>query len=175
MSERKSYNMIDPKRVHRYLQVLAVLGYLCRLHGRNYCFPSQEKIIKLLKEKYGVSYCRRHLNRILNAFEYGGYFKRIRRMQKGKDGGLVRNSTLYLLTSKAFKVLGKMGLFLKNFILEGIRTIKEEVKNIAHGNAGKGEKDEGKEMTFREWIEMRKKRGLPIPNIELLRSFGIKA
>jgi len=129
--ERKEIKLeIRKDRWHRYLQVLAVLAYLAKQNGKNYCYPSQEKILQLLEQKYGVKYSRSHLNRILNLLEYLKFFKRVRRHRRGAGGGIVFNSTLYLLTSKAFKIIGKFAFYLKDFVLSSKEKVKAAVENV---------------------------------------------
>jgi len=122
--------MLKRRRWHRYIQVLYVLGWLAKQNGKNYCYPSQDKILWLLYEKYNISYSRRHLNRILKLLEDAGFIKRKRRHKKGKNGGIEFNSTLYLLTSKAFKLLGRSGVFLKPFLLP----LSEKLKDATEKN-----------------------------------------
>ena len=117
--------MLKSKRWHRYVQVLYILGWLAKQNGKNYCYPSQDKICELLEKKYNIKYSRRHLNRILDLLQENGFFKRIRRHKKGKNGGIQFNSTLYLLTSKCFRLLGKMGFFLKSFVQKITKTLQE--------------------------------------------------
>lgn len=127
--------MLRKSRWHRYIQVLYVLGWLAKQNGKNYCYPSQDKICELLQKRYNIKYSRRHLNRILNLLEENGFFKRMRRHKKGNNGGIQFNSTLYLLTSKCFKILGKTGFFLKSFVQKMTKKLKEATE------AGKKEFD----------------------------------
>jgi len=127
-------DMVKTQNLMKYLPILCVLGILAKIHGKNYCYPSQEKIIQLAKEKYDFEISRRHLNRVLNAFEEAGYYKRIRRLRRSPEGGMIKNTTLYVLSSKAMKLLGKMGIFLKRFILktvEKVKEVKREIKQAA--------------------------------------------
>ena len=85
-----------------------VIGYLSKQNGKNYCYPSQEKILKLLEKFYGVLIKRRQLNYVLAYLEKENFIERKRRLKKSKDGKLVFNTTLYWLKEKAWKGLAKI-------------------------------------------------------------------
>lgn len=98
-----------------------VIGYLSRSSGKNYCFPSQEKILKLLERFYGVCIKRRQLNYILAYLEKEEFISRKRRLKEGADGKIIFNTTLYWLKKKAwvqlakvFNVIKRTGLKLKS-------------------------------------------------------------
>lgn len=98
-----------------------VIGYLSRASGKNYCFPSQEKILKLLERFYGVCIKRRQLNYILAYLEKEEFISRKRRLKEGSDGKIIFNTTLYWLKQKAwvklakvFNVIKRTGLKLKS-------------------------------------------------------------
>lgn len=85
-----------------------VIGYLSNASGKNYCYPSQEKILKLLERFYGVFIKRRQLNYILAYLEKERYIQRKRRLKKSKDGKIIFNTTLYWLKEKAWVQLSKV-------------------------------------------------------------------
>ena len=85
-----------------------VIGYLSKANGKNYCFPSQEKILKLLERFYNVSIKRRQLNYILAYLESEDFIQRKRRLKKGSDGKIIFNTTLYWLKQKAWVQLAKV-------------------------------------------------------------------
>ncbi len=85
-----------------------VIGYLSKASGKNYCFPSQEKILKLLDRFYNVVIKRRQLNYILAYLEKEEFIQRKRRLKKGADGKIIFNTTLYWLKQKAWVQLAKV-------------------------------------------------------------------
>lgn len=98
-----------------------VIGYLSRASGKKYCFPSQEKILKLLERFYGVCIKRRQLNYVLAYLEKEDFISRKRRLKEGSDGKIIFNTTLYWLKKKAwvqlakvFNVIKRTGLKLKS-------------------------------------------------------------
>jgi len=72
-----------------------VIGYLSKASGKNYCFPSQEKILKLLDRFYNVVIKRRQLNYILAYLEKEEFIQRKRRLKKEQT---VRSSLIQLCT-----------------------------------------------------------------------------
>ena len=85
-----------------------VIGYLSKSSGKNYCYPSQEKILKLLERFYNVAIKRRQLNYILAYLERENFIQRKRRLKKSKDGKIIFNTTLYWLKEKAWVQLSKV-------------------------------------------------------------------
>lgn len=85
-----------------------VIGYLSKSSGKNYCYPSQEKILKLLERFYNVCIKRRQLNYILAHLEKENFIQRKRRLKKSKDGKIIFNTTLYWLKEKAWVQLSKV-------------------------------------------------------------------
>lgn len=86
------------------MRLLAILTGLCAHVGKLYCFPSQEKILELLRKRYSVDMSRRSLNRHLGALARDFYIQRVRRhcQTRGATGRrLVLHSTLYKLTGRA--------------------------------------------------------------------------
>jgi len=86
--------------------ILLTLGELGRRSGKGYCYPSQAKILGLLRRFYGVRRSRRSLNRALKRLEELGFFQRIRRHKRGIDGTLVLRSTLYKFKGKLYRYMG---------------------------------------------------------------------
>jgi hypothetical protein len=90
------------------LQLLHALYAIAAKYGKSYCFPSQEKILELLKNHYDISISRRTLNRWLAFLEGEGYLFRTRRHSRGKDGQIHFQSTLYHFGKKALRLLKKI-------------------------------------------------------------------
>jgi len=86
--------------------ILETLGELSRRSGKGYCYPSQMTILNLCGRFYGVRRSRRTLNRCLRNLEERGFFHRIRRHRRGKDGSLILRSTLYKLKGKFYRYMG---------------------------------------------------------------------
>jgi len=86
--------------------ILETFGALAKRAGKAYCYPSQCTILELVGRFYGVRRSRRTLNRHLSLLERSGYFRRVRRHKRGKDGSLILRSTLYKLRGKFFRWMG---------------------------------------------------------------------
>mgnify|MGYP001069787574 CR=1 FL=1 len=84
-------------------RVLQILLSLSRGKKRVWCYPSQEKLVELLRRYHGVNISRRTLNRWLRYLESAGYIRRIRRHRRGEDGRPRFHSTVYVTLKKAFR------------------------------------------------------------------------
>jgi hypothetical protein len=98
------------------LQLLHALYAIAAKYGKSYCFPSQEKILELLKVHYDISISRRTLNRWLAFLEGEGYIFRTRRHSRGKDGQIHFQSTLYRFGKKALRLLKKIAYPLRKLL-----------------------------------------------------------
>ena len=98
------------------LPLLQTLYAVADRYGKLYCYPSQEKLLALLERHHGIKRSRRTLNRWLALLEEEGYFRRIRRLKRGADGGLVFQTTLYRLTKKTFRCLRKFGYSVRKLL-----------------------------------------------------------
>ena len=98
------------------LQLLHALYAIAAKYGKSYCFPSQEKILELLKEHYDISISRRTLNRWLAFLEGEGYIFRTCRHSRGKDGQIHFQSTLYRFGKKALRLLKKIAYPLRKLL-----------------------------------------------------------
>jgi hypothetical protein len=81
-------------------RILETLTGLAAHHGRTWCYPSQDTLLRLLKDFTGRAMHRRTLNRHLAALERDGYVRRIRRHMRAKDGSLWLRSTCYVLAGR---------------------------------------------------------------------------
>jgi len=79
-------------------------------HGKKYCFPSQETLLRLLRKFYGIERSRRTLNRWLTDIESSGYIRRKRRIRRDPRIGIVFQSTLYRITKKGYLLLCRIGV-----------------------------------------------------------------
>ena len=104
-----------------------VIGYLSKSSGKNYCYPSQEKILKLLKRFYNVCIKRRQLNYILAHLEKEEFIQRKRRLKKSTDGKIIFNTTLYWLKEKAWVQLSKVYNVIRRTGLK-IKSLRDRLK-----------------------------------------------
>lgn len=104
-----------------------VIGYLSKSNGKNYCYPSQEKILKLLERFYNVCIKRRQLNYILAYLEKENFIQRKRRLKKSKEGKIIFNTTLYWLKEKAWVQLSKVYNIIRRTGLK-IKSLKDRLK-----------------------------------------------
>ena len=98
------------------LLLLHALYAIAAKYGKSYCYPSQEKILELLKTHYDISISRRTLNRWLAFLEGEGYIFRTRRHTQGTDGGVSFKSTLYRFGKKALRLLKKIAYPLRKLL-----------------------------------------------------------
>ena len=99
----------DPNAVkspdHR---VLSILIGLAGHYGRQYCFPSQAKILELVKGQLGRRMSRRTLCRHLKAFTRDGHIARIRRHKNDGRGRMAMHSTMYIIRRRAMIWLARL-------------------------------------------------------------------
>lgn len=93
--------------------ILITLASIQEKYKKGYCYPSQERIMAIIREIHGITMSRSTLNRVLRRVEDQGYFKRTRRIQRGKNGKILFRSTLYTLKAKTYQTLGKLQETLK--------------------------------------------------------------
>jgi hypothetical protein len=95
---------------NRKPEILAVFHKLNTLYGKSYCYPSQVKILEILKKIYDIKICRRTLNYDLDDLESSGYITRIRRIRRGSSGDIEFQTTLYKITARGYLFLRRLGL-----------------------------------------------------------------
>jgi len=103
--------------------VLCTINGLNRKYGKNYCYPSQNKMLWLMKNFYDVTRSRATLNRWLRVIEDEKYIKRVRRHTKDKIRGYIFKSSLYTITLKGYKKLRSMGMD----VFKQIKEIQEKM------------------------------------------------
>lgn len=108
--------------------ILHTVHALQTLHHKNYCYPSQKKILKLLEKYYSVNIKRRQLNYILAFLEREGFIDRKRRLKKSREGKIIFNTTLYWLKKKAWCYIAKVYGAIKNTGFKLKRRLREENK-----------------------------------------------
>lgn len=110
--------------------ILKLLTYLIKKSSKNYCFPSQAKILIILKTQYQTNISRRTLNRHLRKIENDNYIKRIKRISRGPNNQPRFASTIYFIKKKVFSWLKKQAEYLK-LIGFSIRTSLDDQKKAA--------------------------------------------
>lgn len=86
-------------------KILVTLFSIQEKYNKPYCFPSQNKLLILLKNNYGLSVCRRTLNYHLRDLENNGFLSRKRRIKRSPDGTLSLATSLYFMTKQAYSYL----------------------------------------------------------------------
>ena len=93
---------------HYQVCILQAVAWLGKRHGKNYSYPSQAALVKILTTSYQIKRCRRTLNYHLSDLEQLGYLRRIRRTHAGENGAIAFASTIYVLCKRGFNLLGRM-------------------------------------------------------------------
>ena len=110
--------------------IYTIQGIISTTH-KNYCWPSQNKLLLLLREFYGVVISRRTLNYHLRRLEDQGFISRIRRIKRRPDGTLSLSTSLYFLGKKAIRLL-------KNFARKTWHIVKHNPSWIKKNIVSKG-------------------------------------
>lgn len=92
---------------HPEMLILTVLAGTANKYDKGYCFPSQDKILALLR-RYGRQMSLRALNRHLSQLVRLGYIERKRRHTDDPVRGRIFRSTIYKLKGRAYKWLTGM-------------------------------------------------------------------
>jgi len=112
------------KLTPKALPVLACLNMFMIHFKKYYCYPSQVRILRYLKDVAGLTVSRRQLNRILRDIQNGGLIKRTRRHRREKGRGMVFHSTLYEMSVKGYKLLYRVGMVSKARFLDAIARLR---------------------------------------------------
>lgn len=89
------------------LPILSILSGLSRHFGKNYCYPSQQKILALLANRLGVFMSIASLNRHFRVIVESGFVKRTRRIRRDPIKGMMFLSTLYEISRKGYGLLAR--------------------------------------------------------------------
>jgi len=92
------------------MPVLSLLFGLNKHFGKRYCFPSQLKLLGLLKERFPIQVSIATLNRWLRVMEDENYVRRQRRIRRDPVLGMVFQSTMYFITRKGYNLLNRFGV-----------------------------------------------------------------
>ena len=106
-------------RKENFLPVLNTLDAIQNKYHKRYCYPSQAHTIALLKTFHDTCFSTRTLNRYYRVMEDQGFIKRRRRIRRRENGLLQFQTTLYVLTRKAYKLMGSL-----------VRKLSHYTKNI---------------------------------------------
>lgn len=90
-----------------YLGLVNALDAIQKKYGKGYCYPSQNRLLYLLIKYHDEFLSLRTLNRRLAYLEAQGYVVRRRRIMRLDNGLLQFQTTLYVLTRKAYKFIGR--------------------------------------------------------------------
>ena len=107
--------------------ILVLLFKVMATYKKDYCYPSQKKILELLDIRQGIKISKATLNRWLRVSEDEGYFIRRRRLQRDPVHGMVFKSTLYFITLKGCRLLTKMGVKCRSLFDKVLNKIKSNL------------------------------------------------
>lgn len=102
------------------MPILSVLHKLNNHFGKLYCFPSQDKLLDLLKKFCSLHISRRQLNYDLKDICSHGLIRRTRRHRRTAKHGMEFHSSLYEITHLGYNLLVRSGVITWG-ILKGIR------------------------------------------------------
>ncbi|MBA7492403.1 hypothetical protein ES702_02953 [subsurface metagenome] len=109
------------------IPVLSIIQGLSKYHGKKYCYPSQKKVLELLKNRLGIQISIATLNRYLRVIEDKGLLRRIRRLKRDPLKGMIFQSTIYIITYKGYTLLHQLGTRVWKYI-QRVSKKKEEIK-----------------------------------------------
>jgi len=109
--------------------VLIVLFKVQKKYGKDYCWPSQFTILKLMEEYQGVKKSRSTLNRRLRVGEDNRLIIRRRRIKRDEYQGMLFKSTLYKITIKGLRLLSGFGIDCRGEI-ERFEKWKENLREV---------------------------------------------
>ena len=89
------------KHIHVYTAICSIFDGLNRYGKKNYCWPAQTKILKLLENFHGITMCRRTLNMRLKEMVALNLIHRIRRHHRGAHGEMCFKTTAYYILQRA--------------------------------------------------------------------------
>ena len=111
--------------------ILASLHAVSKKHKKLYCYPSQKKILELLKRYHKIKISIATLNRWLRAAEDEGLIRRTRRIKHDKKLGMLFDSTMYEITLKGYYHLMYLGVKVFNIIKKLVNGRKTRKKKEA--------------------------------------------
>jgi len=130
--------------MHRNIKAGPVVLTLFKImdkYGKDYCFPTQKKLLELLDIRQDIQQSRATLNRWLRVIEDAGYIVRRRRIKRHPLYGTVFKSTLYFMTLKGLHLLKRMGVPCRTLFDKVLNKIKGHFPSIK--NAMGSQRDPG--------------------------------
>jgi hypothetical protein len=109
-----SYQKVNVKQFDE--KILTTLLAIQERYNKPYSFPSQEKILALCHQYYGISRCKRTLNYRLKYLEQQGFIVRKKRIKRLRNGTLKLATTLYFLTTKAYSYIKNLCRFVTRIL-----------------------------------------------------------
>jgi len=110
--------------------VVLTLYKIMDKYKKDYCFPSQKKLLELLDIRQDIQQSRATLNRWLRVIEDAGYIVRRRRIKRHPLYGTVFKSTLYFMTLKGLHLLKRMGVPCRTLFDKVLNKIKGHFPSI---------------------------------------------
>ena len=107
--------------------IIVLLFKIMEKNKKDYCFPSQKKILELLDIRQGIKQSRATLNRWLRVIEDEGYIIRRRRIKRDPVHGMMFKSTLYFITLKGCRLLTRMGVKCRSLFDKVLNKIKSNI------------------------------------------------
>uniref|UniRef100_A0A6H1Z7Q6 Uncharacterized protein n=1 Tax=viral metagenome TaxID=1070528 RepID=A0A6H1Z7Q6_9ZZZZ len=111
------------------IPVLSIIQGLSKHYGKKYCYPSQIKLLELLKSRVGIKISIATLNRYLRVIEDKGWLRRIRRIKRDPVKGMIFQSTIYIISRKGYWLLTNTGVKIWFFAKKVLKK-KEERKRV---------------------------------------------
>jgi len=102
--------------VMKGIPVLSIIQGLAKHYDKKYCYPSQKKVLQLLKNRLQIKISIATLNRYLRVIEDKGLIRRIRRLKRDPVKGMIFQSTIYIITYKGYTLLHKVGAMVWKYI-----------------------------------------------------------
>lgn len=110
----------------KLIPLLKTILAVAKKHGKAYCYPSQRRLLELLRKFHRVVISRRTLNRHLAILEAAHFFTRVRRHREGPAQvnpitgvqgrpKVLFASTLYKLQGRAFNWVHQLGTMAASF------------------------------------------------------------
>lgn len=96
--------------------ILGTLFWLLKHYKKDYCWPSQKKLLYILATFHRCKISIATLNRWLRTIEDEGYIYRKRRIKRHPKWGMIFRSTLYKISKKGFRTLEMLGVCVEGWL-----------------------------------------------------------
>lgn len=119
-------------KMHRIaLKVLAIHKKLQEHYGKDYSFPSQKKVLELLKMWHGEIVSRATLCRCYKYLKNTRHMLYIQRTKRHPVHGLQHNSTLRIILITGYKALQRVGVQVGKWIRHCVEKYKSKYPEFA--------------------------------------------